>query len=163
MLPPQTTLGRQLQTAAALLVSRTPVAVIKVSHGSFDTHSNQRANHDRLLRELAEALMAFRRAMHGAGLWQQVLLMTYSEFGRRAAENGSAGTDHGTAAPHFFFGGKVKGGLYGQQPTLADLVQGDLLHTVDYRSLYATVARRWWDVTGDFLQGQGFPVLDCLA
>ena len=89
--------------------------------------------------------------------------MTYSEFGRRTAENGSAGTDHGTAAPHFFLGGKVKGGLYGQQPALADLAQGDLLHTVDYRSLYATVARRWWDVTGDFLQGQGFPVLDCLA
>lgn len=160
---PQTALGRQLQTAAALLVSRTPVTVIKVSHGSFDTHSNQRTTHDRLLRELAEALMAFRQAMHAAGLWQQVLLMTYSEFGRRTAENGSAGTDHGTAAPHFFFGGKVKGGLYGQQPTLTDLAQGDLLHTVDYRSLYATVARRWWDVPGGFLQGQGFPALDCLA
>lgn len=160
---PQTRLGRQLQTAAQLLVSRTPVAVIKVSHGSFDTHSNQRQTHDRLLRELAEALMAFRQAMQSAGRWPQVLLMTYSEFGRRAAENGSAGTDHGTAAPHFYLGGTVKGGLYGQQPGLADLAQGDLRHTVDYRSLYTTVARRWWGMAGGLVQGQSFPVLDCVS
>jgi uncharacterized protein (DUF1501 family) len=160
---PPTRLGRQLQTAAHLLIGHTPVAVIKVSHGSFDTHSNQRQTHDRLLRELAEALMAFRQAMQSAGRWSQVLLMTYSEFGRRPAENGSAGTDHGTAAPHFFLGGTVKGGLHGQQPALTDLAQGDLRHTVDYRSLYTTVVRRWWGLAGGLAQNQNFPVLDCLA
>ena len=146
-------IGRQLQVVAKLLTSRTPVPVLKVSHGSFDTHSNQRNTHDRLLHELAEALVAFRQAMQTAHLWQQVVLMTYAEFGRRAAENGSTGTDHGTAAPHFLLGGKVLGGLYGQQPALTDLVEGDLRHVVDYRSLYMTVARRWWGITGDFYRG----------
>lgn len=160
---PSTPLGRQLQVVARLLTSRTPVAVLKVSHGSFDTHSNQRTTHDRLLRELAEALVAFRQAMQTANLWQHVAVMTYAEFGRRAAENGSAGTDHGTAAPHFLLGGRVRGGLYGQQPSLTNLADGDMRHVVDYRSLYATVARRWWGITGDFLQGRKFPVLDCLA
>jgi uncharacterized protein (DUF1501 family) len=70
--------------------------------------------------------------------------MTYSEFGRRAAENGSAGTDHGTAAPHFLLGGKVRGGLYGQAPSLTRLVNDDLQFNVDYRRLYATVVRSWW-------------------
>ena len=160
---PSTPLGRQLQAVARLLMSRTPVAVLKVSHGSFDTHSNQRNTHDRLLRELAEALVAFRQAMQTANLWQHVAVMTYAEFGRRAAENGSAGTDHGTAAPHFMLGGRVRGGLYGQQPSLTNLADGDVHHAVDYRSLYVTVARRWWGITGDFLQGRNFPVLDCLA
>lgn len=160
---PSTPIGRQLQVVARLLTSRTPVAVLKVSHGSFDTHSNQRDIHNRLLRELAEALVAFRQAMQTANLWQQVAVMTYAEFGRRAAENGSAGTDHGTAAPHFLLGGRVHGGLYGQQPALTNLTDGDVRHAVDYRSLYVTVARRWWGITGDFLQGRHFPVLDCLA
>jgi len=160
---PATPIGRQLQVVATLLASRTPVAVLKVSHGSFDTHSNQRNTHDRLLQELAEALVVFRQTMMAANLWQQVLVMTYAEFGRRVAENGSAGTDHGTAAPHFLLGGKVRGGMHGQQPALTDLVEGDLRHVVDYRSLYMTVARRWWGITGDFLQGRNFPVLDCLA
>ena len=101
--------------------------------------------------------------MQTANLWQQVVLMTYAEFGRRAAENGSTGTDHGTAAPHFLLGGKVRGGMYGQQPSLTNLAEGDLRHVVDYRSLYTTVARRWWGIAGDFLQGRNFPVLDCLA
>ena len=160
---PTTPIGRQLQVVARLLTSRTPVAVLKVSHGSFDTHSNQRDTHSRLLRELAEALVAFRQAMQTANLWQQVAVMTYAEFGRRAAENGSAGTDHGTAAPHFLLGGRVHGGLYGQQPSLRHLVDGDVNHAVDYRSLYVTMARRWWGITGDFLRGRNFPVLDCLA
>jgi uncharacterized protein (DUF1501 family) len=160
---PATPIGRQLQVVAQLLTRRTPVAVFKVSHGSFDTHSNQRNTHDRLLHELAEALVAFRQTLQTANLWQQVLLMTYAEFGRRAAENGSTGTDHGTAAPHFLLGGQVRGGLYGQQPTLTNLTEGDLRHVVDYRSLYMTVARRWWGMSGDFLQGRNFPLLDCLA
>jgi uncharacterized protein (DUF1501 family) len=160
---PATPIGRQLQVVATLLTSRTPVAVLKVSHGSFDTHSNQRNTHDRLLSELAEALVAFRQTMQTANLWQQVLVMTYAEFGRRAAENGSTGTDHGTAAPHFLLGGKVRGGMYGQQPSLTHLTEGDLHHLVDYRSLYMTVARRWWGIAEDFLQGRNFPVLDCLV
>ena len=160
---PTSPLGRQLETAAQLLVAKVPVAAIKVSQGGFDTHANQLGQHERLLKELAEALVSFQRAMVQAGLWDRVLMMTYSEFGRRVRENASAGTDHGTAAPHFLLGGQVKGGLYGEAPSLGDLQEGDLKYRVDYRSLYATVTRTWWGLPGDGAGGRQYPVLDCLA
>jgi uncharacterized protein (DUF1501 family) len=160
---PATRLGRELEAAARLLVAHAPIAVIKVSHGSFDTHSQQRATHERLLKELAEALAAFRMALKQERLWDQTLVLTYSEFGRRVAENGGQGTDHGTAAPHFLLGGRVRGGFHGQQPSLARLADGDLVHHVDFRSLYATVARHWWGAGGEFLGRHEFPLLDCLA
>jgi uncharacterized protein (DUF1501 family) len=160
---PATRLGRELEAATRLLMARTPIAVIKVSHGSFDTHSQQRAPHERLLKELAEALAAFRTALKQERLWDQILVLTYSEFGRRAAENGGQGTDHGTAAPHFLLGGRVRGGFHGRQPSLTHLVDGDLMHHVDFRSLYATVARRWWGTGSEFLGGREFPLIDCLA
>ncbi|MCI0652022.1 MAG: DUF1501 domain-containing protein, partial [Planctomycetes bacterium] len=141
---PRTPFGRQLETAAELLVCGVPVAVIKVALGSFDTHSNQAGTHQRLLGELAQGIAALRAALAGAKLWERTLVVTYSEFGRRAAENGSGGTDHGTAAPHFLIGGKVKGGIYGAYPDLERLEGGDLRHTLDFRSLYATVLQEWW-------------------
>lgn len=156
---PKTMIGRHLQTAARLISGGVAIPVIKVSHGGFDTHANQRNLHDRLLQQLAEAMDAFRRAMQQAGRWEQVLVMTYSEFGRRPAENGSRGTDHGTAAPHFIMGGKVKGGLYGQQPSLQQLENDDLKFSVDYRSLYMTVGRRWWGLKAEFLKGGPYPVI----
>ncbi len=85
--------------------------------------------------------------------------MTYSEFGRRVKENGSRGTDHGTAAPHFLLGGAVKGGLYGRQPPLTDLDAGDLRYQLDYRRLYATVADSWWGLGEGF---RGFRGLPCI-
>jgi uncharacterized protein (DUF1501 family) len=91
--------------------------------------------------------------MQETGWWDRVLVMTYSEFGRRPAENNSRGTDHGTAAPHFVLGGKVKGGIYGNQPSLADLEKGDLKFNIDFRRLYATVARNWWGLNNSFLGG----------
>lgn len=160
---PATRLGQQLETTARLLASHVPVAAIKLTHGGFDTHSRQRATHDRLLRELAEGLAAFRQAMQRHGLWQRVLVLTYSEFGRRAQENGSAGTDHGTAAPHLLLGGRVRGGFHGAQPSLDRLTDGDLVHRVDFRQLYLTVAQRWWSVRADFLTGGALSPLDCLT
>ena len=94
--------------------------------------------------------------MKEAGLWDQVLVMTYSEFGRRVGENASGGTDHGTAAPHFIMGGSVRGGFYGRQPSLDDLDQGDLKFTLDYRSLYRTVAQNWWGIEAPFPGDQTF-------
>ena len=161
---PKTNLGRQLEVAAGLLAAQTPLAVIKVSHTGFDNHANQRAQHDRLLKELAEAVVAFEGAMKETGLWDRVLMMTYSEFGRRVAENDSAGTDHGTAAPHFLIGGRVKGGLYGAQPALGKLESGDLRYTLDYRELYAAVIQKWWGLPdGGLPGGREFKPLDCLA
>jgi uncharacterized protein (DUF1501 family) len=159
---PATRLGRDLETAARLIVTGVPVPVIKLAHGSFDTHAQQRAVHERLLGELAAALAAFRAALTAHGRWRDVLVLTYSEFGRRAAENGSLGTDHGTAAPHFLLGDRVRGGLYGRQPSLARLADGDLVHSLDFRSLYRTVAQGHWGVSAAAL-GAVHPALDCLA
>ncbi|MFO0774430.1 MAG: DUF1501 domain-containing protein [Nitrospiraceae bacterium] len=159
---PDSKLGKQLETAARLLAARTPVAVIKVMHAGFDTHAGQLQAHHRLLEELAQALISFRNAMVAHRLWDEILVATYSEFGRRPAENGSAGTDHGTAAPHLLFGGRVKGGLYGTQPSLAVLQDGDLRHTVDYRSLYSTMIANWWELKSDLFDRRLYPPLDCI-
>ena len=103
--------------------------------------------------------------MQEIGAWNRVIVMTYSEFGRRVKENGSAGTDHGTAAPHFFMGGKVKGGIFGEQPKLDDLGNGDLKYSMDYRSLYETLTRRWWNLPSHFTNPKDkdkIVALDCI-
>ena len=84
-----------------------------------------------------------------SGDWDRVLVMSYAEFGRRAVENASGGTDHGTAAPHLLMGGRVKGGLYGAPPDLARLEAGDLAHGLDFRRLYATAAATWWGLLAE--------------
>jgi len=155
---PKTALGRQLHQVARMLLAGMNIPVLKVRIGSFDTHNNQQSRHRQLLAQLAESLAVFRQTLRKAGLWDDVLIMSYSEFGRRAAENASQGTDHGTAAPHFILGGRVKGGLYGEQPGLRQLEKGDLRHTVDYRRLYTTVAQRWWNT--EVKWQQRFPALD---
>ena len=160
---PNSKIGKQLQIAAQLLTARVPAPVIKITHGSFDTHAGQLNQHQRLLKELAEGLAAFRTTMIQQGLWDEIVVMTYSEFGRRVAENGSQGTDHGTAAPHFLLGGQVKGGLYGQMPSLTDLQNGDLRFSVDYRSLYTSLVQSWWGLPSDTLDGRKYPVIDCLS
>ena len=143
---PDSLLGLQLTVALQLLDAGVSTPVFKVSHGGFDTHASQAEAHAFLLTELDEALAGFERAARDMGLWEQVTLMTYSEFGRRFYENGSAGTDHGTAAPVILAGGAVKGGLGGQRPSLEarDLVDRDMVHTTDFRSVYAGVARDLW-------------------
>ena len=153
--------GRQLRIAARLVAAKAVVPVVKLALGGFDTHANQPGPHANLLRQLGEGLAAFRKAVAEAGRWNEVLVMTYSEFGRRAAQNGSNGTDHGTAAPHFVLGGKIKGGFFGPAPDLAHLVNGDLKHAIDYRSLYATAAQIWWGFTrtGAFAAHAPLPIL----
>lgn len=145
-------LGRQLDLATRIVAARVPVVAIKIALGGFDTHANQAPTHERLLAALANGLAAFRRNMIAADRWDDVLVLTYSEFGRRAKQNASGGTDHGTAAAHFAMGGKVKGGLHGAYPSLADLQDGDLRHTVDFRDVYSTVARGCWSQTANFGQ-----------
>jgi uncharacterized protein (DUF1501 family) len=141
---PRNGLGNQLRSAARIVAGGVDVPAIKVSLTGFDTHRGQIDSHARLLKELADGLLAFARAMEAKGLWDKILVMTYAEFGRRAGENANEGTDHGTAAPHFILGGRVKGGLYGQQPRLDDLEDGNLRHGMHYRSLVATATRQWW-------------------
>ena len=140
---PKTALGRQLHQAARLITAGVPASVLKLQHSGYDTHARQAGRHAALLAELAEGLAAFRQVLSDAGAWRRTLVMTYAEFGRRAAENASGGSDHGTAAPHFLLGGRVRGGLLGQQPPLDDLEAGDLRPRLDFRRLYASLAEDW--------------------
>ncbi|GDY12379.1 hypothetical protein LBMAG53_12570 [Planctomycetota bacterium] len=139
--PTRSNLGRQCQYVAQLLAAGLKLPVLKLSIGGFDNHANQRAKHDDLLAQVADSLAALRSALIEKNLWNRVLVMSYSEFGRRVNENGSSGTDHGTASPHILLGGAVKGGLYGTQPSLTTLdSRGDQIASTDYRTLYATAA-----------------------
>jgi uncharacterized protein (DUF1501 family) len=104
--------------------------------------------------------MALKSALVELGRWNSTLIITYSEFGRRALENGSGGTDHGTANAHLALGGRVAGGFYGAAPRLDRLENGNLVHTVDFRSLYATVLERWWGVPSNAALGGKFASLD---
>jgi uncharacterized protein (DUF1501 family) len=137
--------------------------VIYVQHGSFDTHAGQRGTQDRLLRELSDGIKAFYDdlALHGND--KRTLLMTFSEFGRRVAENASRGTDHGEAGPMFIVGGGVKGGLYGRHPSFDDLDDGDIKYTVDFRSVYATVLEKWLGHSSQGIIVGDFPTLTLLA
>lgn len=156
---PENTFGKRLSIAAQLLLSGVNTPVIKLSIGNFDTHNNQRATHDKLLKNLADGLNIFARTMQAHNLWQNTLIMTYSEFGRRVIENASQGTDHGTAAAHLVMGGAVQGGLIGETPTLNNLDQGDLRFTTDFRQLYATLTHHWWCVDNTALQTHHFSTL----
>lgn len=144
--------GRQLDLATRLLMARVPVVVVKVALGGFDTHAGQVPVHERLLAALAANLAILRKNLIAADLWNDVVVMTYSEFGRRAKQNASSGTDHGTSAPHLVMGGKVRGGLHGTYPSLTDLQDGDLRHTVDFRNVYSTLAQSCWGLRRDFGQ-----------
>ncbi|MDB9980910.1 DUF1501 domain-containing protein [Planktomarina temperata] len=129
-------LGMQLSQVCAMVEAGIDMPVFKVSIGSFDTHDNQPREHARLLSNLDYALSDTVEFLKSIGRFQDAIIMTYSEFGRRARENGSSGTDHGMAAPHLVLGGKVNGGLYGKSPSLSNLDHDNLLFTTDYRSLY---------------------------
>jgi len=143
-------LGRQLDVATRVITSKVPVVAVKVALGGFDTHANQAPTQERLLAYLAASLATLRNNLIAAGRWNDVLVMTYSEFGRRAKQNASAGTDHGTAAPQFVMGGGVKGGLHGAYPSLNDLQDGTLKNTVAFRSVFATVAQGCWGLQRDY-------------
>ena len=155
--------GNALKTAAQVIASKAGIAVIKVTHNGFDTHSGQPGTQQRLLKELAEGLTAMRMAMQEIGRWDTTLMMTYCEFGRRPRENLSNGTDHGTANAHFVLGGRVKGGLYGLPPALTRLDgNGNLPFAVDFRDLYATALERWWGTNAATALNGSFRPVDVL-
>jgi len=135
----------QLNLVARLVKAGSPTRVYSVSLGGFDTHANEKETHARLMGDLDEAVSGFFKNLAGSPQEGRVVLAAYSEFGRRVAANGSNGTDHGTAAPMFVAGAGVKGGFYGDEPSLTDLDAGDLKFTTDFRSVYATLLQ---DVIG---------------
>jgi uncharacterized protein (DUF1501 family) len=136
-----------------------PTRVYYTSQGGFDTHARQTNAHERLLGELNDALSAFANDLKQQGNFDRVLLITFSEFGRRVAENANGGTDHGAAAPMFVLGGAAKPGLFGKYPSLTDLDYGDLKFNTDFRSVYGTVLDHWLHAPSQIVLGRKFPGL----
>jgi len=129
--------ARQMALATQIIQSNLNIPAIKVRLNGFDTHANQKPTQARLLKILAQSIATTEKALQASGHWNKTTIMTYSEFGRRAKENGSKGTDHGTAAPHFILGGAVQGGLSGKQPSLKDLDNNNLKYTTDFKTLFS--------------------------
>ena len=141
---PDTQIGKRMKTIGSLIVSGAETQVMYVSHGSFDTHVNQNGRQDALFTQLDDALAAFVADLKANDRFNDVLIMTFSEFGRRVAQNASNGTDHGTASNMFFIGGSLKkAGMYNELPSLTDLDEGDLKYAVDFKEVYATVLDKW--------------------
>ena len=152
--------GNAVRTAAQVAAANAGVPVIKLALNGFDTHVGQLARQARLLKDLAEGIVALKSALTELGLWDSTLVMTYAEFGRRPQQNQSGGTDHGTASVHMVTGGRVRGGLYGEAPDFTRLDStGNVQHAVDFRALYATALERWWgmDAAG-VLRGRYAPL-----
>ncbi|MDT5017785.1 MAG: hypothetical protein QOD39_3945, partial [Mycobacterium sp.] len=130
------TIAGDLELVATCIKSGLPSRVYMVSLGDFDTHADERAAHRSLLKALDDALTPFLQQMRSSSFGRNVVVMVYSEFGRRVAANASAGTDHGTSGPVFIAGAHVNGGFYGDEPSLTDLDDGDLKTTIDFRDIY---------------------------
>jgi uncharacterized protein (DUF1501 family) len=163
---PATGLGQGLSLVARAIAGGVGLRVGHVSMGGFDTHAGQLPDHEVLLTHVAEAIHAFYRDLQAHGLDNNVVLMTWTEFGRRVTANASGGTDHGSAGPQFVVGTPVKGGLYGERPSLADLDRNNLRYTTDFRSLYATLVEDWLGAPADLVLGGRFerlPLLDPAA
>jgi uncharacterized protein (DUF1501 family) len=153
---PGSELGNQLGMIAKLIGGGFPTRVYYAYQGGFDTHANQPGTHARVLGDVAQAVGAFRNDLRDQKNADRVLVLAFSEFGRRVQENGSAGTDHGAAAPVFLFGEQLKAGIHGHAPDLGTLVDGDIVHETDFRQVYATVLERWLGTASEPLLGRPF-------
>lgn len=143
---PNTPSARAIRQIAQMLAANIGTRVFYCSTGGFDTHAQQARTHATLLQNVAEGLSSFWQDVQAMGKADKVLVLIFSEFGRRVAENGSQGTDHGAAAPMFALGSRMNAGLIGEHPSLNDLQDGDLRFHIDFRSVYATVLEQWLDV-----------------
>ncbi len=160
---PASGLADRLRLAARLLKSDLGTRVLYTLQRGYDTHSSQTFPHANLLAEFAAAIQAFFADLHQARLAERVILLAFSEFGRTIKENGSAGTDHGTAGCVFLAGPGVRGGLFGTMPSLTDLDQGEPKMTLDFRRIYATVLDRWLKCPDDQVLGGPFEALPIVS
>ena len=156
---PQGQLAASLNIIARMIAGGLPTRVYYASQGGFDTHAGQLNTHTRLMGEFNDAVTSFIADLKQQGNFDRVLLMTFSEFGRRVQENANGGTDHGAAAPMFVLGGAVKAGLFGKYPSLTDLDCGDLKFNTDFRSVYGTVLDKWLKAPSQTVLGRKFPAL----
>lgn len=154
---PNTELGKNLQTIASLIFSDINTKIYYVSLGSFDTHVTQEAQQQRLFKDLNDAVGTFVKDLKAAGRYNDVLLFSFSEFGRRVSQNFSGGTDHGTANSMFFLSGGLKEkGILNAMPDLTDLDEGDLKYKVDFKNVYATVLANWLGTNDESILGHAF-------
>ncbi len=149
--------GKRIKTIAELILSGVQTQIFYVSLSGFDTHIRQNEKQAKLLEEYATSVAALIEDLKANGLLDNVLVMTFSEFGRRVAQNGSNGTDHGTANQVFLMGNKLrKKGFYNAAPNLTDLDEGDLKFTIDFRNVYADVLKNWLAINPNLILGQSF-------
>lgn len=159
---PQSALANQLRLISRFIKSGAATRVYVASHFGYDTHQLQLSQHEDLLAELSSSITAFLDDLRASGLSDRVLLVAFSEFGRRVEENGSLGTDHGTAAPLILAGDAVKPGLIGTTPSLSDLIDGDLKMSIDFRQVYATLLKRWLNIPPKQVLEGDFQLIDVL-
>lgn len=150
--------GNGLRTVAAMIAGGLPTRVYYVTLGGFDTHAAQKGRHDQLMQQFAQGVNAFWADLKQQKNADRVMMMSFSEFGRRVTQNASQGTDHGAAAPMFLFGPALKQGLVGKHPSLTDLDQGDLKYAIDFRCIYATVLQSWMDTPSKPILGKQFQI-----
>jgi uncharacterized protein (DUF1501 family) len=160
---PANGLGQRLSNIARIIKAGFSTPVFYTTLDGFDTHANQFGTHATLLTELGDSLAAFEADLKEAGQSDRVATLVFSEFGRRVAENASAGTDHGAAAPVFVTGPLAKPGLIGAHPSLDDLDDGDLKHHTDFRRVYASLLADWLGIGPDPILGPGFEPLPLFA
>jgi len=146
-------LGETLSLVARMILADLPTRVYYVSMGGFDTHTSQVGRHERLMRELGDAMRGFIATLRVNKVLDRVLVMTFSEFGRRVQENASGGTDHGEAAPMFLFGSRLRPGVHNRHPDLKKLHRGDLAYVCDFRRVYAAVLRDWLNASPEPILG----------
>jgi uncharacterized protein (DUF1501 family) len=156
-------LGQKLRFIAQIIAGNFGTKLFYCEIGGFDTHANQVNQHEQLLGNVASSIQTFLKDLGAKGLADKVVVMCFSEFGRRVNQNDSAGTDHGAAAPMFVAGTKVRGGLYGEYPSLAQLEGGDLKYTTDFRRVYATMLDRWLNADSAQVLGNRFEPLAFLG
>jgi uncharacterized protein (DUF1501 family) len=156
---PESELAQRLRLTARLIKAGMGTRVYFMEHGDYDTHGHQLARQAPLLEELSTSLRSFLDDLTASHLADRVMVLVYSEFGRRVAENGSLGTDHGTAGPVFLAGPAVKPGLAGSYPSLTDLQDGDLKMAVDFRRVYATVIQTWLGLPSKEALGGAFELM----
>jgi uncharacterized protein (DUF1501 family) len=160
---PKTELGNNLKTIASLIYSEIDTKVYYISLGSFDTHVNQEAQQGRLFKEMNDAVGAFIKDLKKNNRFNDVLLFTFSEFGRRVAQNASGGTDHGTANNMFLLSGGLKQkGILNVLPDLGDLDEGDLKYKIDFKNVYATVLDKWLKADDIKILGKRYDKLNFL-
>lgn len=157
-----TAFGNGFRQIAQLIATSPQTRVVYMSAGGFDTHARQAEQHGRLLTGFNDAITAFQKEMEALGKADKVVVLVFSEFGRRSFENASGGTDHGAAAPMFVIGSRVKGGLYGPIPDLNDLQDGDLKFKIDFRQVYATALDQWMGGDSQMVLGHSFTELPLL-